>query len=127
MCQSGSALDQSIADMNRSVIQLMATQKADSMQLQQQTQQNQVVPVADTDGLRSLAGSTQPRISDNIFVSIWTYDATNKEGFFQWVERLDTAWLQSGRDICTEPLSKVGSDVRTCGMGLTVNLLWSSV
>ena len=79
--QSGSALDQSIADMNRSVMQLLNAQQAASAQLQLQMQQNQAVQIAHTDALRSLAESTQQRNFDHIFVSILTYDGTNKKDF----------------------------------------------
>ena len=43
--QSGSALDQSIADMNWSVIQLLTAQHAANVQLQLQMQQNQDVQI----------------------------------------------------------------------------------
>ena len=81
MWQHGSALDQSIADMNRSVMQLLTTQQAANAQLQLQTQQKQAVQIAHMVALRSLAESTQQRNSDHIFVSILTYDGTSKEGF----------------------------------------------
>ena len=79
------------------------------------------------DALRSIAESTQQQNFDHILVSIQTYDGANKEGFFKWVERLEAACLQSGRDIHTEVLGKVGGNVRTCLMGIPVNLLWISV
>ena len=50
-----------------------------------------------------------------------------KKDFFEWVERLEAIFLQSGRDIHTEALGKAGGNIRTCLMGLPVNLLWSSV
>ena len=125
--QSGSALDQIIVDMNRSVMQLLATQQADNVQLQLQTEQNWAVWIAHTDALRSLAESTQQRNFEDIYASILTYDGTNKGGFFKWVERLEPASLQNGRDIYTEVLDKAEGNVRTCLMGLPVNLLWSTV
>ena len=51
MWQSGSALDQSIADMNRSVMQLLTAQQAANVQLQLQTQQNWAVQIAHTNAL----------------------------------------------------------------------------
>ena len=81
--QSGLALNQSIADMNRSVVQLLTAHQTANAQLQLQTQQNQTVQIAHMDALRFLAESTQQRNFDPIFVSIPTYDRTNKEGFFQ--------------------------------------------
>ena len=100
MWQSGSAIDQSIADMNRSVMWLLAVQQAASAQLQLQMQQNQAVQIAHTDGLRSLAESMQQRKFDHIFMSILIYYGMNKEGFFEWVESLEAACMQSRRDIC---------------------------
>ena len=46
MLQSGSTLDQSIADMNRFVMQLLFAQQAANAQLQLQIQQNQAVQIA---------------------------------------------------------------------------------
>ena len=57
MWQSGSALDQSIAGMNRSVMQLLTAQQAANVQLQLQTQQNQAVQIAHMNALRFLAES----------------------------------------------------------------------
>ena len=83
--------------------------------------------VAWRDALRSQAELTLQRNFDHIFVSMLTYDGTSKEGFFKCATILETACLQSGRDNCTEVLGKVGGGVRTCLMGLPLNLLWSSV
>ena len=58
MWQSGSALGQSIVDMNRSLMQLFAAQQAAKVQLQLQIQQNQAVQIVRMDALRSLADST---------------------------------------------------------------------
>ena len=58
MRQSGSALNQNIADMNRSIMQWLAAQQAPNAQLQLQTQQNQTVKIAHSDASRSLAEST---------------------------------------------------------------------
>ena len=80
MWQGGSALDPSIADMNRSVMQLFAAQQAANAQLQLQTQQNQAVQITHMGALRSLADSTKQQNFDHIFASILTYDRTNKEG-----------------------------------------------
>ena len=53
------------------------------------TQQNQAVQIAHTNTLKSLAELTQQRDFDHIFASIPINDGTNKEGFFEWVERLE--------------------------------------
>ena len=81
MWQSGSTLDPSIVDMNRSVMQLLITQQAANAQLQLQTWQNQAVQIAYTKTLRTLAVSTQQRNFDHIFVSIPIYDGTKKKNF----------------------------------------------
>ena len=75
------------------------------------------------DAVRFLTESTQQRNSDHIFASILTYDGTNKEGIFEWVERLEAVCLQSERDIHTEVLGKAGGHVRTCLMVLPIHLL----
>ena len=126
MWQSGSILDQSIADRKKSVTQLLTAQQAANAQLQLGTQQNQAVQTAHTNALKTLAESTQQRNVDHIFASIPIYGGT-KEGFFEWIERLDAPCLQSRRDIHTEAQGKAGGNVRTCFMGLLVNLLWGSV
>ena len=84
MWQRGSVLKQSIADMNRSVMQLLTDQQAANVQMQLQTQQNLAVQIAHMDTLRSLAESTQQRNFDHIFASILIYGETNKEGFLSW-------------------------------------------
>ena len=76
--------------------------------------------------LKTMVESTQQRNFDHIFVSIPIYIGTEKEEF-ELIERLKTACLQSERNICTETMGKARGDVRTCLMGLLVNLLWSSV
>ena len=93
MWQSSSTLDQSIADMNSSVMQMLDVQQAANVQLQLQTQQNQAVKIAYTDALKSLAESTQQRNFDHIFASIPIYDGSNIEEFFKWVERLEATCL----------------------------------
>ena len=50
-----------------------------------------------------------------------------KELSFKWVGSLEAACLQNRGDINTEALGKTGGDVKTCLMGLPINLLWSSV
>ena len=74
----GTVLDQSKADMNMSVIQLLTSQKAANAHLQLQSQQNQVVQMAHTDALRTLAEFTQQRSFDHIFASIFVFDGTKK-------------------------------------------------
>ena len=54
-----SPLDQSIADMNRSVIQLVTTQQTSSAKLQAQAKHYQAVQMAHTDALQTLTQSTQ--------------------------------------------------------------------
>ena len=85
-------------------MQLLTAQQTVIAQLQLQTQQNHTVQIAYTDGLRSLAESTQQRNFDHIFFSMQMYGGTNKEGFFKWIERLEATCFQSRRDIHTEAL-----------------------
>ena len=74
MWQSGSALDQSIADMNRSVMELLSSQQAANVQLQLQTQQNQDGQIAYMNTLKYLDEPTQQRTFDHIFANIPIYD-----------------------------------------------------
>ena len=53
------ALDNSIADMNKAVLQQLTSQKATSIQLQLQAQQNQAMKIMHMDVQRTLAESTQ--------------------------------------------------------------------
>ena len=120
MWQSCSTQDQSIADMSRSVMQLLTAQQTANVQLELQTQQNQAIQITHMDALRSLAESTQQRKFDHIFISIPIYDGTNREVFLEWVKRLEAACLQSGRDSCMEALGKAEGNVRTFLMELPV-------
>ena len=108
-------------------MQLLTAKQAANEQLQLQMQQNQVVQIAHTNTLKTLAETTEQRNFDNIFASISIYDGTEKEGFFKWIERLAAACLQSRRDIHTEALGKAGGDIKTCLMDLPMNVLLSLV
>ena len=49
--------------------------------------------------LHQLANSTHQRNYDHIFASIPTYDGSNREEFFPWLDRLEAACYYYGRDI----------------------------
>ena len=70
MWQNGPTLDESIADMNRSLMQLLTAKQTTNAQLQLQPQWNQAVQIAHTAGLTVLAESTQHRNFNHLFLSI---------------------------------------------------------
>ena len=78
------------------------------------------------DTLKSLPVTAQQRNFDHIFMHIPVFDGTKKD-FFEWIERLESAGLQSGSDIHNEALGKINSDKRTCLLGLHMTLLGSSI
>ena len=49
----------------------------------------------------------------NYGIGIPIFDGSKKEDFFVWLEKLETACLQSGHDICLETLTKAGVVVST--------------
>ena len=73
MWYTGSTLDQSIANMNRSVMHLLTAQWAANAQLQLQKQQNQAVQIADKNALKSLAESTAEEFWSHIckYTNLW--------------------------------------------------------
>ena len=78
--------------------------------------------------LKSLAESTQPKKNFNpIFVSMPIFDGMKKEDFFECIEQIESACLQSVRNICNNALVKAKVGVRKCLLGLFTTLLLSSV
>ena len=73
-------LDQSIAIINQSVLQLLMTQQTANTQLQIQRWLNQAAQPVHTDALRALAESTQERN----FARIPIFDSTIKRMFSYW-------------------------------------------
>ena len=85
------ALENIFDTVGQSMMQLARSQGQTNRQLQQHIQQGQVNIQAHTGALHQLATSIYQRNFDHIFASIPIYDESNREGFFPWLEWLETA------------------------------------
>ena len=88
------------------MLQLARMQNQTNRQLQQHLQQGQANMQAHTGALQQLATSTYQRNFNYIFASIPIFDGSDREGFFPWLECLETAYFYSGRNIKTEALGR---------------------
>ena len=77
-----------------------------------------------TSALQQLATSTYQRNFDHIFASIPIYDESNREGFFLWLECLETACFYSGRNIKTQALGRSAGPVPNVIMALPSARSW---
>ena len=100
------ALENTFDSVGQSMLQLARTQDQTNRQLQQHMQQGQANMQAHTGALQQLATSTYQRNFDHIFVSIPIYDRSDRDGFFPWLECLETACFYSRRNIKTEALGR---------------------
>ena len=73
------------------MLQLARAQDQTNRQLQQHIEQSHLNMQAHTGALQQLATSTYQRNFDHIFASIPIYDGSDREGFFLWLECLETA------------------------------------
>ena len=95
-------LENTFGTVGQSMLQLARAQDQTNQYLQEHLQQGQINMQAHTGALQQLATSTYQRNFDHIFASIPIYDGSNREDFFPWLERLETACFYSGRNIKTE-------------------------
>ena len=60
------------------------------------------------DALKEITASNVDRSFDHTFANIPIFDTSSKEDNVEWLERLETACLQTGYDIRTETISRTG-------------------
>ena len=95
------ALENTFDSVGQSMLQLARAQDQTNKQLQQHIQQGQANMQAHTGDLQELTKSAYQINFDHIFASISIYDGSDREGFFPWLECLETACFYSGRNIKT--------------------------
>ena len=100
------ALENTFGTVSQSMLQLARAQDQTNRHLQQHLQQGQINMQAHTGALQQLATLTYQHNFDHIFASILIYDGSDREGFFPWLECLETACFYSGRNIKTETLGR---------------------
>ena len=111
------ALENTFDNMGQSMLQLARVQDQTNRHLQQHIQQGQVNMQAHAGALHELANSTQQRNYDHIFASIPVYDGSNRDDFFPWLDRLEAACYNCGRDIKTEALGRSAGPGPKCHYG----------
>ena len=109
------------------MLQLARAQDQTNRQLQQHIQQGQINMQAHTGALHHLATSTYQRNFDHIFTSIPIYDGSDREGFFPWLEHLETACFYSERNIKTEALGRSTGPVQNVIMALPNARPWRPI
>ena len=109
------------------MLQLARVQDQTNRQLQQHIQQGQLNMQAHTGTLQQIATSTYERNFDHIFASIPIYDASDREGFFPWLECLEAACFYSGRNIKTEALGRSTGPVQNVIMALPNARSWRAI
>ena len=67
---------------------------------------NNTPQLAQNDDLQELTALKYQRNCDHNFANIPIFDGIKKKDFFEWLERLETAYLQSRHDICTKALGR---------------------
>ena len=88
-----STLENTFDSVGQCMLQLARVQDQTNRQLQQHIQQGQLNMQAHTGALQQLATSTYQRNFNHIFASIPTYDGSDREGFFPWLECLGSHLL----------------------------------
>ena len=63
--------------------------------------------------MQKLAHATQQNQYQHLFNNIPTYDGTNKDKFFHWLDKLQGACLMSGWDCRLEAFAKSAGKVKT--------------
>ena len=109
------------------MLQLARAQDQTNRQLQQHIQQGQINMQAHMGALQQLATSTCQRNFDHIFASIPIYDASDREGFFPWLECLETACFYIGRNIKTEALGRSTAPIQNVIMALPNARSWRPI
>ena len=121
------ALENTFDSVGQFMLQLAGAQDQTYRQLQQHIQQGQANMQAHTGALQQLATSTYQRNFDHIFSSIPTYDGSDREGFFPWLECLEAACFYSGRNIKTEALGRSAGPVQNVIMALPNATSWRPI
>ena len=105
--------------------------------IMQQQQQNQVLNQTLTQSanynmqqlgvMQQLAKATQQNQYQHLFNNIPTYDGTDKDKFFHWLDELQGACLMSGWDCRLEVLAKSVGKVKNTLGSIDINTPWSKV
>ena len=109
------------------MLQLARAQDQTNRQLQQHTQQGQLTMQAHTGTLPQLATSSYQRNFNHIFASIPTYDRSDREGFFPWLECLKAACFYSRGNVKSEALGRSAGPVQNVIMALPHARSWRAI
>ena len=120
------ALENTFGTVGQSMLQLARAQDQTNRHLQQHLQQGQLNMQAHTGALQ-LTTSTYQCNFDHIFASIPIYDGSDREGFFPWLECLETSCFYSGRNIKTEALGRSAGPVQNVIMALLNARSWKAI
>ena len=121
------ALEHTFDSFRQSMLQLARAQDQTNRQLQQHIQQGQANMQAHTGALQQLITLTYQSNFNHIFVSIHTYDGSDREGFFPWLEWLEAACFYSGRNIRTDTLGRSAGPIQNVIMALPNARSWRPI
>ena len=109
-----SHLEQTVADVGQSTMQLLNAQQSTNHNLQQKLNQSAPTQQHQVDTLPELTASNYDRNFNHMFASILIFDGSKKEDSFEKLKRLKAVCLQSGKDIRVEVLWRSRGTVRNC-------------
>ena len=121
------ALENTFDNMGQSMLQLARVQDQTNRHLQQHLQQGQINMQAHTGALHDLAIQPNKEIMIISLLIKPVYDGSNREDFFPWLDRLETACYHCGQDIKTEALGRSAGPVQNVIMALPQNKPWSAI
>ena len=121
------ALENTFGTVGQSMLQLARAQDQMNRHLQQHLQQGQMNMQVHTGALQQLATSTYQQNFNHIFASIPIYDASDREGFFPWLEQLEAVCFYSRRNIKTEALGRSAGPVQNVIMALPDTHSWNAI
>ena len=121
------ALENTFDLVGQSMLQLARAQGQTNRQLEQHLQQGEANLQAHTGALQQLATSTYQRNFNHIFACIPTYDRSDREGFFPWLECLEAACFYSGRNVKTEVLGRSAGPIQNLIMALPNARSWRPI
>ena len=121
------ALDNTILQLGQSMHQLILQQQQQNQVLNQTLTQLANYNMQQLGIMQQLAHTMQQNQYQHLFNNIPTYDGTDKDKFFHWLDELQGACLMSGQDCRLEAFTKSAGKVKNTLASIDVNTPWSKV
>ena len=121
------ALDNTVLQLGQSMHQLIIQQQQQNQVLNQTLAQLANYNMQQLGVMQQLAQATQQNQYQHLFNNIPTYDGTDKDKFFHWLDELQGACLMSAQDCRLEAFAKSAGKVKNTLASIDVNTPWSKV